>query len=192
MWRSNLVSNIVIQLVNLFHSKNTPIYKCMALYLFPKESFISSFHIWWIFIFCDVIETDWFIPSTLNCLNRLSSIIMNCTSNPSRLFTWKVRIWMILQFTFVLSFCGCHFVLKWKGKILVKIRIIPPLHFAQSIASQQLYYERLWSLYSSDNADHCCWTWPKRWKGYDKSVTLKINKPVYCPGELQIGICHGI
>jgi len=29
-------------------------------------------------------------------------------------------------------------------------------------------------------------------KGYDKSVTLKINKPVYCPGELQIGICHGI
>ena len=31
-----------------------------------------------------------------------------------------------------------------------------PLHFVQSIVFQQLYYELLWLLYSSDNADHCC------------------------------------
>ena len=191
------MSNIVIQLVNLFHSLNTPIYKCMALYLFPKESFISGFHIWWIFIFCDVIETDWFIPSTLNCLNRLSSVIMNCTSNPSRLFTWEVRIWMILQFTFMLSFCGSHFILKIKMMIywyrLADILIYcylstllnPELanNYIMNCCGHSIPVIMLTIVVELDLKDE---------KGYDKSVTLKINKPVYCPGELQIGICHGI
>ena len=49
---------------------------------------------------------------SLNCHNWFIIWIMNCTSNTTGRLARKVGVWVIFQFTFVLSFCRSNIILK--------------------------------------------------------------------------------